>query len=316
MISKRRAFIVGLKSLTISKKEREFLKKYKPWGIIIFQRNIKSFSQIKNLTFEIKKIFKDNLYPILIDEEGGRVNRFNKLFNTSIFSGEYFGGLYKKDKKKFELYYSIYSKQISSILRSSGININTVPVLDLRRANSHNVIGDRSFGYISENVSKIGDYSINQFHKNKIGTVIKHIPGHGLATIDSHLQTPIVNESKSILLKKDFKVFMNKKSLFAMTAHIIYKKIDNTNTATHSKKIIKLIRNQLKFSNLIISDDISMKGLKYSIKENTKRAFSAGCNIVLHCNGNLKEMLIVAKNSPEINKFIITKTSQFYKIIT
>ena len=144
----------------------------------------------------------------------------------------------------------------------------------------------------------------------------RHIPGHGLAKVDSHKKTPIVKEKISKLNKKDFYTFRNKKSFFAMTAHIIYSDIDETNTATHSKKVIKLIRNKIRFKNIIISDDISMKGLKFPIMENTKRAFSAGCNIVLHCNGNIKEMTIVAKNSPKINKFIITKTSQFYKILS
>ena len=104
-----------------------------------------------------------------------------------------------------------------------------------------------------------------------------------------------------------------KKTLFAMTAHVIFKKIDPENTVTHSKKLINIIRNQIKFKNLLISDDLSMKSLKYSLEENTKRAFKAGCNIVLHCNGNLKEMSIVAENSPKVNSFIIKKTSEFYK---
>jgi len=214
------------------------------------------------------------------------------------------------------LYYKIFSKQISFIIKSTGININTLPVLDVRRSYSDNIIGDRSFGYDPKIVSKIGDFCIDQFTKNQVGTVIKHIPGHGLAKVDSHKETPLVKENISVLSKKDFYPFKNKKSFFAMTAHIIYDHIDKINPATHSKKIIKLIRNKIKFKNLIISDDISMKGLKFSIMENTKKAFSAGCNIVLHCNGNYREMTIVAKNSPKINKFIITKTSQFYKILS
>ena len=163
---------------------------------------------------------------------------------------------------------------------------------------------------------QILDKAFDQFTKKQVGTVIKHIPGHGLAKVDSHKETPLVKENISVLSKKDFYPFKNKKSFFAMTAHIIYDHIDKINPATHSKKIIKLIRNKRKFKNRIISDDISMKGLKFSIMENTKKAFSAGCNIVLHCNGNFKEMTIVAKNSPKINKFIITKTSQFYKILS
>ena len=316
MIKDRRAFITGLKSTHLSSIEKKFLRKYKPWGVIIFSRNIKSFRQLSNLTADIKKIFNDKNYPILIDEEGGRVNRLKKLFDTTIFTGNFFGNIYKKDKKKFYLYYKIFSKQISFIIKSTGININTLPVLDVRRSYSDNIIGDRSFGYDPKIVSKIGDFCIDQFTKNQVGTVIKHIPGHGLAKVDSHKETPVVKEKISVLRKKDFYPFKNKKSFFAMTAHIIYDHIDKINPATHSKKIIKLIRNKIKFKNLIISDDISMKGLKFSIMENTKKAFSAGCNIVLHCNGNYREMTIVAKNSPKINKFIITKTSQFYKILS
>jgi beta-N-acetylhexosaminidase len=157
------------------------------------------------------------------------------------------------------------------------------------------------------------DLCIKYFSKNSIGTVIKHIPGHGLAKADSHYFTPIINKGLGYLKKNDFRAFGLKKSLFAMTAHVIFKKIDSENTVTHSKKIINIIRNQIKFKNLLISDDLSMKSLKYSIEENTKRAFNAGCNLALHCNGNLKEMSIVAENSPKVNSFIIKKTSEFYK---
>jgi len=164
-------------------------------------------------------------------------------------------------------------------------------------------------------VSKIGDYCIQFFHQNSIGSVIKHIPGHGLAKVDSHFYTPVVNKKLSYLLKNDFFPFKNKKAFFAMTGHIIFNKIDSQNTVTHSKKMIKLIRNKIGFKNLIISDDLSMKSLKGSISENTIKTFNSGCNIVLHCNGDLKEMEIVGKNSPLINKFILKKTSQFYKIL-
>ncbi len=315
MINNRRAFITGLKSTSLKKHEIVFLKKYKPWGVIIFSRNIKSLKQLKKLTDDIKKIFKDDRYPILIDEEGGRVNRLKKIFDTSVFTGSFFGNLYTKNKRKFSLYYQIYSKQISFLLKSAGININTVPVLDVRRKNSNKVIGDRSFSSNTKIVSKIGDFCISEFTKNKIGTIIKHIPGHGLAKVDSHKKTPIVKEKLTRLLKNDFNAFKHKNCFFAMTAHIIYTDIDKFNTATHSKKIINLVRKNIKFKNLIISDDVSMRALKYSIKQNTEKAFIAGCNLVMHCNGNFNEMLIVGKNSPKVNKFIITKTSQFYKIL-
>ena len=199
---------------------------------------------------------------------------------------------------------------------SIGVNINTLPVLDLRSRGGSSVIGDRAFSNNAKIVSKIGDICINYFHKNKIATVIKHIPGHGLAKVDSHKQTPTIKKNQKYLIKNDFSTFKNKASFFAMTAHIIYQKIDKLNTATHSKKIIKIIRNNIRFKNILMSDDISMKSLKSSIKDNTVRAFNAGCDLVLHCNGNYKEMLIVAKNSPLVSKFIIKKTSQFHKIIS
>jgi len=315
-MNNRRCFITGIKSTTLSVNEKKFLLQYKPWGVILFSRNIKSLKQAKKLTDQIKKIFKDKNYPILIDQEGGRVNRLKNIFNVEILTGEFFGKLYLKDKKKFYNYYKIFIKQTSILLKSIGVNINTLPVLDLRSKGSSSIIGDRSFSKDPKIVSKIGDICIDNFHSNNIGAVIKHIPGHGLAKVDSHKLTPSVNKSLKYLIKNDFLTFKKKSSFFAMTAHIIYTNIDKANTATHSKKIIQLIRNQIKFKNIIMSDDISMKSLKGSIKVNTMKAFNAGCDLILHCNGNHKEMKIVAIHSPLINKFIIKKTSQFYKIIS
>ena len=312
----RRSFITGLKSTVLHSIEIRFLKKYKPWGVILFSRNIKSIEQTKKLTDDIKKIFNDKKYPILIDQEGGRINRLSKFIDTSKFTGEFFGNLYKNNFKKFVTYYKIYIIQTCYLMHILGVNINTVPVLDVRHKKSHNIIGDRAFSANPKIVSKIGDFCIKEFHKNNIGTVIKHIPGHGLAKVDSHKATPLVKDKLKKLNKIDFFSFKNKKSFFAMTAHIIYKDIDRIYTATHSKKIISLIRNKIKFENLLISDDISMKSLKFPIKLNINKAFNAGCNLVLHCNGKYNEMITVAENSPKINDFIIKKTSQFYKILS
>ena len=312
----RRSFITGLKSTVLHSIEIRFLKKYKPWGVILFSRNIKSIEQTKKLTDDIKKIFHDKKYPILIDQEGGRINRLSKFIDTSKFTGEFFGNLYKNNFKKFVTYYKIYIIQTCYLMHILGVNINTVPVLDVRHKKSHNIIGDRAFSANPKIVSKIGDFCIKEFHKNNIGTVVKHIPGHGLAKVDSHKVTPLVKDKLKKLNKINFFSFKNKKSLFAMTAHIIYKDIDRIYTATHSKKIISLIRNKIKFENLLISDDISMKSLRFSIKLNINKAFNAGCNLVLHCNGKYNEMITVAENSPKINDFIIKKTSQFYKILS
>ena len=315
MINKRRSFITGIKGIKLSKKEVFFLRKYKPWGIILFSRNIKTIYQTQKLTSHIKKLFKDKNYPILIDEEGGQVSRLNKFIDNSIFSAGFFSTLYTKDKKKFYIYYNVYVKQISYLLNLLGININTVPVLDVRRKITNNIIGNRSFSSNPFQVSKLGKICINKFHENSIGTVVKHIPGHGLSKVDSHNKLPIVNHNSDLLNKIDFFPFKKQNAFLAMTAHIVYTSIDKKNTATHSKKIINIIRKKIGFKNLIMSDDISMKALKYPISKNTTKAFKAGCNLVLHCNGKYKEMLMVAKNSPLLSNFVIKKTSQLMNII-
>jgi len=316
MINKRRAFIVGIKSLQLSKNEIDFLKKYKPWGVILFLRNIKSIKQAKSLTDNIRKIFKDKNYPILIDQEGGRVNRLSNIISFDNLTSEYFGKLYEKDKMKLNIIYKLFIDNTSHLLKLIGANINTLPVLDLRVKGASNIIGDRSFSSNVSTVSKMGDLCIKLFKENSIGTVIKHIPGHGLAKVDSHNFTPIVNKSIKHLKKYDFSTFKKKNCFFAMTGHVIYKNLDQLNTATHSKKVIRYIRNYIGFKNILISDDLSMKSLKSNMKNNTIKAFEAGCNLALHCNGKLNEMKIVAENSPLISNFISKKTSQFYKILS
>ena len=314
-MSNRRAFIVGLKSTEISSKEQLFLKKYKPWGIILFTRNIKNLNQTKKLTAKIRNIFNDKKYPIMIDQEGGRVSRLENIISFMNLTSDFFGKKYVKNKKDFDIYFKIFIDKTSYLLKELGININSVPVLDLRINGSSKIIGDRSFSRDPNIVSKIGDICIKAYKENSIGTIIKHIPGHGLAKVDSHFSTPYINKSLQYLLKNDFKAFKNKNSFFAMTGHLIFNQIDKDNTVTHSRKMIDIIRKKVGFRNLLISDDLSMKSLKKGLKINTIDTFKAGCNIALHCNGKLKEMEIVGKNSPLISKFIIKKTSQFYNIL-
>jgi len=312
----RKAVIFGIKGLKLNYEEIKFLKKSKPWGIILFSRNIKSLLQLRNLTSSIKKIFNDQNYPILIDQEGGRVSRLNKIFDLSMFPQYYFGNLYKKDFKYFKNYYKIYINGVSDLIKSAGININTAPVLDVLRKKTHKIIGNRSFSEDPKIVSAIGDLCIKLYSRNKIATVVKHIPGHGLSLSDSHSHLPTVVEKKKNLIKNDFKTFKKCKSFFAMTAHVIYKKYDFHNTATHSNIIINdVIRKHIGFDGLIITDDISMKALKYSLSINSIKALNAGCNLILHCNGNIKEMHELSNIVPQIDKFIKKKTSQFYNFL-
>jgi len=206
---RRKAIIFGIRGTKLTTEERYLLETEMPWGIILFSRNIKNLFQLKFLINDIRESVKDKNYPIIIDQEGGRVSRLNKIIDLSLFSQGYFGKLYKYDKKVFTHRYEIYISKVCDIFKKVGININTVPVMDVRRKNSHNIIGNRSFSTDPTIVSKIGNLCINLYKKNKIATVIKHIPGHGLAKCDSHYNLPIIKTKKTELIKKDFKPFRN-----------------------------------------------------------------------------------------------------------
>ena len=311
----RKAIIFGVRGYSLKKDEKLFLRKAKPWGIILFSRNIKNIHQLKLLIDDIKKIFDGERFPILIDQEGGKVSRLNKIIDLSFFSQYSFGKLYSENKKLFYIVYKIYIDKVCDIFKKVGININTAPVLDIRRK-TPNFIGNRSFSQNSKSVSKLGKLCVDLYQKNRISTVVKHIPGHGMTKHDSHYKTPIITTNRKELFKKDFKPFKLCKSHFAMTAHVVYSVYDPDNTATHSKIIIdKIVRNHINFKGLLISDDISMKSLKYKLEENALKALDAGCNLVLHCNGNINEMTRLAKVIPRIDKFTQKKTSHFYKFL-
>ena len=312
----RKAVIFGIHGHKLTSNEKSLFKKAKPWGIILFSRNINNIFQLKNLIDDIKIFFNDKKYPILIDQEGGKVSRLNKIINLDLFSQNFFAQLYIRDKKLFVNQYKAYIKKVCDILKIIGININTVPVLDVRRKKSHNNIGSRSFSENSSVVSTLGKLCIALYEENRIGTVMKHIPGLGLSKCDSHYKKPTIRANKKELIKKDFKPFKVCKSLFAMTAHAVYTKYDPYNTATHSKVMIsKVMRKQMNFKGLLISDDICMKSLKYSLEENALKALRAGCNLVLHCNGNIREMSKLIKVIPKIDKFTQKKTTHFYKFL-
>jgi len=193
-------------------------------GFSIFE-NIKNIDQTHKLTSNIRKIFKDQKYPILIDQEGGRINRLKNIITFDNLTSEFFGKKFLKNEYEFRVFYKLFVDKTAFLLKQLGININSVPVLDLRIKGSSNVIGDRSYSKNPKIVSKIGDLCIKLFHENSVGTIIKHIPGHGLAKVDSHRFTPKINRSLKYLMKNDFKTFKKKNSFFAMTGHLIFEKI-------------------------------------------------------------------------------------------
>ena len=312
---KKKAIIISLKNHRLSLKEMSLLKNEKPWGLILFKRNIKSLKQIKKLIKKIRKLTKDPKFPIMIDEEGATVSRLSSIINHD-FSQKLFGDIYNSNHEISINFYKDYIDKLTSILKKIGININTVPVLDVLRKNTHKIIGSRSFSSDPQIVKLLGQTCVKQYKLNKIATVIKHIPGHGCASLDSHLRTPKVSFNYRTLDKIDFLPFKANPSLFAMTAHILYSKIDKKNVATFSKKIIfEVIRKKIGFKGILISDDISMKALKYDLITNAKKSLLAGCNIVLYCAGNYKDSYRLIKEVPYIDKFTSKKTSEFYKFL-
>ena len=312
---RKKAIIVSINGPTLTSKEKLLLSKEKPWGLILFKRNIKSSIQIKRLIKSIRNYVKDKRFPILIDEEGSSVSRLRDLFNHNV-DANYFGKLYKTNKRIAVNLYKSYLRSLSNELKKLGININTIPVLDVLRWNTNSVIGNRSFSENKKIVKELGKITIDECHAKKILTVIKHIPGHGCSNIDSHLSMPKVNLSVKNLNKIDFYPFKFSSAKLAMTAHIVYKKIDSKNISTFSSKIIKdIIRKKIGYKGILMSDDISMKALKHDLVTNAKKSLSAGCNLVLYCAGNIKDNFKLIRSVPYIDKFTIKKTSEIYKIL-
>ena len=313
---KRKPIIISISSYNLTENDKNLIFNQKPWGIILFKRNIQNISQLKFLTSSIRNLMKDPFYPIFIDEEGGQVSRLSNIINLSNLSSNYFGKFFEKDKFNGEDIYKRYLSFICKLLCETGININTVPVLDVLKKNTHKIIGSRSFSNNIQTINSLKHICFNILKKYKIGSVSKHIPGHGCVSIDTHKKIAITNLSYNNLLKKDFNVFSKLNSNFAMTAHIIYKKIDPLYPATHSSVVIKkIIRNRLGYKGILISDDISMGALGKNILHNCKKSLTSGCNLVLYCKGNIKESSLLLRNLGEMDKFTKKKTSEFYNFL-
>lgn len=282
--------IYGIKGFELSDEEKYFFKQNGCVGFILFARNIKDKTQLKNLTKSLKELMEGEVL-ILIDQEGGRVARMTSPHWKCYPNGEFFDELYRQDKQKsLSAIYQNF-KEIALDLTEVGINVDCAPVLDLKCKETHEIIGNRAYGNNPTQVAELARKVCEALLENKVYPVIKHIPGHGRATCDSHLELPKVDATYDELKKTDFAVFekLNDQK-FAMTAHIIYSAIDDKNCATISPKIIDLIRGEIGFKNILMSDDLSMKALKGSFSERAKSAIDAGCDLILHCNGDMTEM--------------------------
>lgn len=296
----RKPVIYGIAGTSLLEEEKIFFKKAAPIGFILFARNIEDKAQLKSLTNEIRELM-DGEILILIDQEGGRVARMTEPHWKKYPSGKHFADLYEIDQKlaKTSLYKNF--QEIASDLEEVGINVDCAPVLDILTPQTHKVIGDRAYGDEAGKVCDLASEVCKGLLSRNVYPVIKHIPGHGRGSCDSHLELPVVDASLVELRKSDFLPFIHlKNQKFAMSAHILYKAIDENNCATTSKVAIDLIRNEIGFKNILMSDDVSMKALGGSFASRTKAIFEAGCDLILHCNGNMKEMQEIDSATQEI----------------
>ena len=313
-----KAIIFGLKGKKLTIEEKKVFQNINPLGFILFERNCKNVKQTKMLIQSLKRIVSHNFPLIMIDQEGGRVARLKKPNWKEYPTAEFFGNKAKKNLSLAKKMVFINAEKIGKELKKLGINVNCAPVLDIKYDYTNNIIGDRSFSSDPNTVSILGQAYCNGLKKAGIIPVIKHIPGHGCSTIDSHIATPVVKNNINLLNEKDFVPFKKlKNEFFAMIAHIIYQKIDSS-LACESKVIIqKIIKKKIRFKGLLISDDINMNAIKGSFRKKITKILSAGCDIVLHCSGNIKEIKYIQNIIPIINRNSFKKIKKidrkFYK---
>lgn len=303
------SIIIGIKGLSLNLDEIDLLKKKRPLGVILFKRNIKSPNQVLILTTSIKKILgKDAM--ILVDQEGGKVSRLNSDFWPLFPEASYFGSLAKKDLSKAKKMTYNNFKNIGKQLKNIGINFNCAPVLDLKFRGASNVIGDRSFSRDPHIVSYLSLEACKGLLSENVFPIIKHIPGHGRSKIDSHYDLPVIKFSKKIL-QEDFYPFIKlKKMPLAMLAHIKYLDLDQIECATHSKSTINYVKTKIGFKGILLSDDLCMKALKGKYKSRARKAIEAGCDIVLHCDPTLPNIVKSCEGAGYVSNILMNKLKQ------
>jgi beta-N-acetylhexosaminidase len=294
-----RAFITGLSGLTVSANERAFLREAKPWGLIIFKRNVSTPQQVTELT----SAFRDAVgweAPVLVDQEGGRVQRLGPPHWPAYPAGAVYGALFDREVSSGLAAARLAGHLIAADLRVLGIDVDCLPLADVLTAGADPVIGDRAYGSEPGKVAAIAGAIAQGLLAGGVLPVVKHLPGHGRATADSHHKLPVVDTDRATLEATDFAAFRPLASLpIGMTAHVVFSAIDPVAPATTSVTMVReVIRGFIGFRGLLMSDDVSMKALSGTIAERSGAAFAAGCDVVLHCNGILSEMAAVAGQAP------------------
>jgi beta-N-acetylhexosaminidase len=298
-----RAFITGVSGLELSADERAFMAAERPWGFILFKRNVETPEQVALLVRELRASVGDPDAPVLIDQEGGRVQRLGPPHWPVYPPGVVFGTLYDIDPTLGLTAARLSARLIAADLLEIGVTVDCLPLADLPVAGADAVIGNRAYGTEPRKVAAIARAVTEGLQQGGILPVLKHIPGHGRATADTHFKLPEVDTSKAELERTDFAAFQPLADLpMAMTAHVVFSALDPAQPATTSATIIEqVIRGVIGFQGLLMSDDVSMNALAGSIAERTRAIIGAGCDMVLHCNGKLDEMREVARETPELS---------------
>ena len=288
-----KSFICGVSGQALTEEERAFLSREQPYGVILFARNIDNPLQLRRLTNEIKSLLTHPFASLLIDQEGGRVARMRpphwRAYPPALT-------LTKSPDPGRAIY--INARLIAQELREMGFTTDCAPLADVLAPECHDIIGDRAFGYTGEQVARLARAQAEGLRDGGILTVLKHIPGHGRATLDSHEALPVVKATLSQLEGSDFVPFHELRHLpLGMTAHILYTALDAERVATLSPIVIDFIRHSIGFDGLLMSDDLSMKALGGTYESRTEATLAAGCDLALHCNGKMEEMQAVAAHS-------------------
>jgi len=298
-----KAFIAGCAGRRLTDDERAFFADELPWGLILFKRNCRSRDQIRALVAEFREIVGRPDAPVLIDQEGGRVQRLGPPGWRSYPSGHVLGRLARDDIESGRRAAWLHGRLIAADLDELGINVDCLPVLDVAASNVSRVIGDRSFGEDPELVADIGRFVCDGLLDGGVLPVLKHIPGHGRASADSHVALPVVSTALGDLVTNDFVPFAALSDMpMAMTAHVLYSDIDHDLPATTSPTVIRsIIRQRIGFDGLLMSDDVSMGALSVDYESRANAVYAAGCDLVLHCNGNIAEMRDIARVAPSLD---------------
>ncbi len=297
------AFICGIEGVELSDSEREFLRHHQPYGVILFARNCQSPAQVSTLVQQIKACLTHPFASILIDQEGGRVARLKPPHWRAYPAAATYAKLYKTHPADAISATQLNARLIADDLRALGITTNCAPLADVPSPECHDIIGDRAFGDTPLQVVALARAQANGLREGGILPILKHIPGHGRARADSHEDLPVVEASRSELEATDFAPFHALRDIpLGMTAHILFTALDAEMVSTFSPKVITLIREHIGFDGLLMSDDLSMKALRGSFAERAERTLAAGCDLVLHCNGNMQEMQDIARVTPAMSK--------------